>query len=135
MEFIRYYVVSLFLVLCVGCASPARYDWGTYSSDLYQDYNSPTAEQAQKFINVLDERFERVESRGTLPAPGLYAEYATLKMQQGDNEKAIEYFQKERTAWPESTVLMDALIAALSSDAAAENYPQSEAMEKDVSGE
>ena len=43
-------------------------------------------------------------------APGLYAEYAFLLMRRGENERAIEYYNKEKALWPESAQFMDSMI-------------------------
>lgn len=103
------------LILCAlgtGCVSN-QHDWGNYSTELYQYYKSPAPEQRAQFQEELASVFERVESKGLVPAPGLYAEYGTLLMESEDYSGAIEYFQKEKAAWPESSTLMDALITSL----------------------
>jgi len=42
--------------------------------------------------------------------PGVHAEYGFLLFQRGDYAGAIENFEKERRAFPESATLMDKLI-------------------------
>lgn len=45
--------------------------------------------------------------------PNFYSEIGTLYLKQDDHQKAKEYFIKEKEAYPESTVLMDKLVANL----------------------
>ena len=51
---------------------------------------------------------------GKVPPPGLYAELGTLYLEAGDTQTAIDYYQKEQDAWPESQHLMTSLITTLS---------------------
>lgn len=100
------------LLLASGCVS-TRHDWGSYENELYTYYKSPTDVERQELINELAEVFVRAEEGGTIPPPGLYAEYGNFLFQAGDLQQAIEYFKKEKAAWPESAKLMDSLVAAL----------------------
>lgn len=112
MEFLSRSFSLVALLTVTGCTS-TLHDWGGYSSELYQYYKSPTQEQQVALQSELFTIFERAEAKGIAPPPGLYAEYGTLLLENGDSNGAIEYFQKEKTVWPESGKLMDALIAAL----------------------
>lgn len=110
---------ALFLVLCAvlllaGC-SQKRYDWGGYNSYLYSYYASPEA--AEEFREALEYHIQRLEELGRVPPPGLYAELGTLHLEAGDTRTAIEFYQKEQEAWPESRHLMTSLIATLGKDA------------------
>lgn len=122
-----------FVTLCLlssGCVS-TQHDWGEYSTELYQYYQSPDAEQRLEFQEELTRVFERAESKGLVPAPGLYAEYGTLMMESENYTTAVEYYRKEKAAWPESSKLMDALISSLERQAPEANpTPASLAEEK-----
>jgi hypothetical protein len=91
-----------------GCAAQPLYKWGNYDGLLYESYKEPgkTAELQQN----LEHHIASLEHSHAKVAPGLYAELGTLYMQNGDAEKARQYFAKERDAWPESRTLMDSLI-------------------------
>lgn len=97
-------------ILC-ACESPGLYSWGNYESDLYRYYH-----QADKRKVVVADHLAfiaRLEHNGVKPAPGLYAEAGTFLLLQGEPELAIEYYQKEHDAWPESQQLMSKLITNL----------------------
>ncbi|OGA96673.1 MAG: hypothetical protein A3E79_04965 [Burkholderiales bacterium RIFCSPHIGHO2_12_FULL_61_11] len=100
-------LASLFLT---GCAN-RLYQWGDYGSfdsKLYQSYRNP--EKALEFRQGLELHISKIEASKQKVAPGLYAELGTLHLQAGDANKAVAMYIKERDAWPESRVLMDALI-------------------------
>ncbi|NNJ70828.1 MAG: DUF4810 domain-containing protein, partial [Kiritimatiellales bacterium] len=62
-------------------------------------------------LTGLIEKYEARKTPATKPmAPGLYAEYGFLLMRQGENGRAISYFNKEKALWPESAVFMDSMI-------------------------
>lgn len=105
-------LLILSIALLSGCAS-TKYDWGTYESDLYRYYKTSTTEDRQSLENELAEIFARTEQNGAVPPPGLYAEYGTFQFLAGDYPTAIQYYQKEKEAWPESSKLMDSMIAKL----------------------
>lgn len=110
---------SLFLMLCAvtllaGC-SHGRYDWGGYNSYLYSYYESP--QTAEEFRGALEYHIQRLDGMGKAPPPGLYAELGTLYLEAGDTQTAIDYYQKEQDAWPESQHLMTSLITTLSKGA------------------
>ena len=59
----------------------------------------------------LESLIQSQEHQSQKVAPGLYAELGTLYYQSGDNGRARTLYERERTTWPESKALMDALIA------------------------
>lgn len=91
-----------------GCSAPLMYQWGNYDKLLYQSYKSP--DTALEVRQALETHILKLESANQRVPPGLYAELGTMYFQSGDNPKAIGYYVKERTTWPESVTLMDALI-------------------------
>lgn len=109
-------LASLFLT---GCAN-RLYQWGDYGgvdSMLYQSYKNP--EKALEFRQGLELHISKMETSKQKVAPGLYAELGTLHLQAGDATRAVEMYIKERDAWPESRVLMDALIINVTKRASA----------------
>ena len=99
--------------LLFGCVQ-TQHDWGDYSNELYTYYKNPTPEERIELTDELLEIFERVEKKGAIPPPGLYAEYGTFLFQNGDFPGAITFYTKEKKAWPDSTQFMDSLINSLS---------------------
>lgn len=105
-RFIILVLASLFLF---GCATSTKYDWGNYEGSLYKHYKNP-AEQ-EKYVLALASVIEDGEKSGRVP-PGIYAEYGYMLYTTGRNADSISYFEKEKKAWPESTLLMDRMIAS-----------------------
>ncbi len=105
-----------------ACAPQQKYYWGSYEEDLYGYYKDP--EQLESFMQALEQAIENAEEGqkegpsldGTNPpvlAPGLYAEFAYLLMIKNQPSEARRYFVREKETWPESTVLMDKMIAVI----------------------
>lgn len=102
------YGVAMLLAL-TGCATKSGlYDWGGYDGLLYQSYKEPATVAAN--MQKLEVHIGKLEQSGQKVAPGLYADLGTMYLQAGNKEKARANFMKERELWPESRVLMDALL-------------------------
>ncbi|AVY93545.1 DUF4810 domain-containing protein [Microvirgula curvata] len=100
-------------LMLAGCAAQRdKYTWGEYESSLYSYYKNP--ENAAALTLALQKTIEGAEKGKLPPAPGLYAEYGYLLMQQGKKQEAIAAFEKEKQRWPESGKLMDNMIKAAS---------------------
>jgi hypothetical protein len=95
----------------VGCATPSAYDWGGYDQLLYLSYKDPATSDAM--LVGIETHIGALEAAGSRVAPGLYAELGTLYLERGELDRAIEWYAKERDAWPESKYLMEAMIASL----------------------
>jgi hypothetical protein len=91
-----------------GCAT-SKYHWGNYEDSLYKHYKNPADQE--KYAAALASVIEDGEQSGTVP-PGIYAEYGYVFYSIGRNADSISYFEKEKKAWPESTLLMDKMIAS-----------------------
>lgn len=95
-----------------GCATSRQaYDWGSYDQLLYETYKEPVRAEALRI--ELETHIAALEAGNSKVAPGLYAELGTLYLEAGDADRAIELYEKERAAWPESRGLMTALIVSL----------------------
>lgn len=94
-----------------GCATQSMYEWGGYEQLLYQSYKDPVKVEAMRI--GLETQIASLEEAGLKVAPGLYAELGTLYLQAGAEDKAINMYEKERDAWPESRGLMNAMIGNL----------------------
>ena len=104
--------VILFTVMTLGlisCAPRAMYYWGNYENKLYKYYKNPA--EVEKMAESLAKIIERGEVDGRVP-PGIYAEYGYLLLITGNSGEAITYFEKEKLRWPESSMLMDKMIAS-----------------------
>lgn len=105
----RFSALILVVFLLPGCATPAKYQWGKYENSLYSHYKNP-ADQEQ-FAASLAATIAKGEETGSVP-PGIYAEYGYVLYSVGRNTEALSYFEKEKKTWPESTLLMDKMIAS-----------------------
>ena len=105
-------LIAVALLALTGCANKrGLYEWGGYDGLLYQTYKSPEA--AAKSRLALSAHIAVLEKGGKRVAPGLYADLGTLLLQSGDKAGALANYRREREMWPESAVLMDAMIKNL----------------------
>ncbi|SRR5260221_14427495 len=103
------YLVPLAAVLLAGCGLPGpKYNWGDYQTSLYAYYGDPKAEAA--YEKSLNDIAANDGKPGRKAPPGLLAEYGYIAQSHGDTDKAIQLFQREKQAWPESTVFMNKAI-------------------------
>jgi hypothetical protein len=106
-----------------GCATTKdAYDWGNYDEMLYRSYKDATKIDAYRV--GLETHIAAVEKKNGRVPPGLYAEVGTAYLQRGDSDRAIEWYSRERAAWPESKGLMDVMIANLERRKKAPEEPQ-----------
>lgn len=103
-------IFSWVAVTMGACAPVGMYEWGGYQDRLYSYYKDP--EEIGGLVKALESTISRGEKSKRVP-PGMYAEYGYLLMVQNRRDEAIGFFRKEKTAWPESTVLMDKMIASI----------------------
>lgn len=97
--------------ILTGCATAPRslYDWGDYEDSLYRRYTQQDFAKAEAAVYRM---LPQVDGRGRVP-PGVYADYGFLLYRRGELAAAVRYFGKEKAAYPESTLLMDKLIARI----------------------
>jgi hypothetical protein len=108
--------IAAVAALLSGCATTHdKYAWGSYDHSLYVYYKDPAT------VGALSQRLEATikdaDSTKAVVAPGIYAEYGYLLLQQGKAQDAIGAFQQEEKRWPESKVFMDRMIQVASSQA------------------
>ena len=98
-------LVSLGLV---GCATPDRFEWGSYDNALYAYSKHP--DRLPVFETALQAAISKGRADGRL-APGLQAELGYLYLGQGKRAEAIELFKAEMADFPESRTLLTKIIA------------------------
>jgi hypothetical protein len=93
-----------------GCATEPKqlYRWGGYDDALYTHYKHP--QDRTEFVEKMKKVVLESEQAGKKVPPGCYAEYGFALLEEGQNEAAESYFDKERDAWPESSGLMDKMV-------------------------
>jgi hypothetical protein len=93
-----------------ACAPATRFEWGGYEQALYAYAQNP--ENRSVYRTSLEQAIERGERRDAV-APGMYAELGYLDLEDGQGERAIQNFRRERALFPESAVFMDRVIRQL----------------------
>ena len=110
----RLVLVTAATVLVTACATnQPKYAWGTYDRSLYVYYKNPAT--AAALAQSLEATINAAEKTNAVVAPGIYAEYGYLLLQEGNATAAVDAFHKEETHWPESKVFMDHMIQASAS--------------------
>jgi len=104
----KYLFVILLLFSLIGCGAHTRYNWSNYDTKMYSHYKNPS--EREQFVQALKEILDYAEPEGKVP-PGIYAEYGFVLYEEGNNQQAVIYFQKEADKWPESRAFMTKLIA------------------------
>jgi len=105
----KWYMALLPAMLAAGCAGPGTmYEWGNYQPALLDNTKS---DDNEKFEEKLRETIEKGEEKDAVP-PGVYAELGYVLLNSQRPAEAITYFEKEKSRFPESTVLMDKMIAS-----------------------
>jgi len=104
----KYICVLFLLFFLIGCQAHSRYYWSSYDTKMYKHYKNPA--EREQFVQALKEILDEAEPEGKVP-PGIYAEYGFVMYEQGNNQQAILYYQKEANKWPESRAFMNKLIA------------------------
>lgn len=103
------YIAPFAVLLLAGCQQGGgpKYYWGDYQTSLYDYYANPTAEP--NYEKALGD-VTLADAKGKKTPPGLFAEYGYIALSHGDTDKAIQLFQREKQAWPESSAFMDKAI-------------------------
>jgi hypothetical protein len=104
----KYLCILFLLFSLIGCVAQSRYNWSNYDTKMYQHYKNPAEKEI--FVQALKEILDNAEQNGNVP-PGIYAEYGFVMYEQGNNQQAVIYYQKEANKWPESRAFMNKLIA------------------------
>jgi len=97
---------ALLLTACTGNQTPTLYAWGDYPDQTYHHLKGEESSYHES-IQSLEEQVRITESGRRNVPPGLFAYLGLLYLKSGQPDKAAEYFQSEKAAFPESTVFMD----------------------------
>ncbi len=112
-------IIILFCLLTAallsGCATENRtlYHWGSYESQVYNTYCEPDEASAYNQIEKMEADIEVARSKGLPLPPGFRAHLGYLYFQQGKYDLAIQSFEAEKQAFPESAVLMNRFITQI----------------------
>ncbi|NIJ47524.1 DUF4810 domain-containing protein [Rhizomicrobium electricum] len=103
--------LPLAALVLAGCGTPTKYYWGNYEELVYANYAKPGAVALDKQIQILQGDAQKAQKEGRPLPPGFHAQLGYLYAQQGSADQAKVQFETEKQLFPESTVLMDRLIA------------------------
>ncbi len=107
------------VLLAAGCAQtpphPTGFYWGDYSRGRYAYEKAPNAQTLEAHRRTLEAIITRAEQGTVKVPPGVYAELGKLYLDQGDKTTALQWFRREVEQFPESAILMQALIEEASS--------------------
>ncbi len=108
------FLLLLYTLIVGGCArEKSLYHWGDYSKTLYhlrKDVNDTTREQHMTELEAIVKVSK--ESNLSVP-PGVYCELGYMYANKGNNKEALDLFVLEKTTYPESTILVNRLIARI----------------------
>ena len=112
-------VTALLALVLTGCAvkNQGIYFWGDYSATAYDLKREPTVEHRAKHVQTLKNIVQNASSKGKKVPPGICAELALLVLEDKDVVAAKQLFEQEKTLFPESAKLMDAMISRLTQGA------------------
>jgi hypothetical protein len=103
----------LALLALAGCRTAPTYYWGNYEATTYSGYSKPGKLDLTAQASLLNEDLAHAERAHLRVNPGLHAQLGYVYVQMGRVGDAREQFIAEKTLFPESTVLMDRMIAKL----------------------
>ena len=102
----------LLLASSVGCGHRLYY-WGSYEPMVHSMYASPEKSDPPTQIAKLGAEVEKANAAGKKVAPGINAHLGYMYFQVGDRDAATKYLNAEKQLYPESTVMVDRMLAAL----------------------
>lgn len=107
---LRFFAMGLAVGLLAACAQPkSLYSWQSYQPMVYvylQEENEDYVVQ----IQTLEENVQSARATDKALPPGFRAHLGMLYLKTGDGTKAVEQWQGEKLAFPESAAFMDFLL-------------------------
>jgi len=109
----KYAAFGLFMAFMSACSPMPKplYNYEEYSQSYYNLKKEPSEESALVYKRVLEEVItKKGESSSQRVPPGIYANLGYFYLKTGNREKAIEYFNQEKSVYPEAAFFMDRMI-------------------------
>ncbi|MEG0253030.1 MAG: DUF4810 domain-containing protein [Muribaculaceae bacterium] len=105
-------VASLIFALsaCNSTSTTPLYSWNNYENDSYHYYKNQTPKSVESLMKTYEEMIKTPRGSRKVVAPGIYAEYGYLLIQNGKVDEGITMFKNEKHLYPESAAFMDRLI-------------------------
>jgi hypothetical protein len=99
-------------VLATGCQNETYY-WGHYENLVYVSYAKPGKVSPEMQVSVMEQDMQKASSENKPLPPGFHAHLGYEYYLCGKPTLALQQFEKEKAEFPESSVFMDRMIAAL----------------------
>ena len=109
----RSFWLLVLAALLTGCAGPSLYSWGHYEDLIYTSYAAPGKVPPELQVEKLEQDYQKARAANKRMHPGFHAQLGYLYVQLGKLDQAQQEFQTEKAEFPESTVLMDRMLASL----------------------
>jgi len=107
-------MISAVVFFVAGCQSSDKYYWGHYEDLIYVSYAEPGKLPVESQVKTMEDDLQKAEAAGKPVPPGFHAQLGYLYFQMGRADMARAEFETEKRLFPESTVLMDRMLANLS---------------------
>ncbi len=106
----RWAGICLSVSLLAACAQPqGLYSWGSYQPMVHA-YLQEDGEDYAAQVQTLEEDVESARATEQALPPGFRAHLGLLYLKLGNGAKAVEQWQGEKLAFPESSAFMDFLL-------------------------
>jgi len=111
MKNVLFVLLSIIGLIISGCSSKKpMYEYANYSESYYQLKQNGDAQSAATWKTSLEESIEKSNAYAIRVPPGIYANLGYLYLKVNDTQKAISFFEAEKSLYPEASVFMDNLI-------------------------
>lgn len=107
-------LISAVVLFVAGCQSSEKYYWGHYEDLIYVSYAEPGKIPVEVQAQTMEDDLHKAEAAGKPVPPGFHAQLGYLYSKMGRADAARAEFESEKRQFPESTVLMDRMLANLS---------------------
>jgi len=108
---IKILLTVCFTLVFSGCATKKpMYDYDEYSETFYAMKRETSNETQAEFKNTLETIIAKSEKQSMRVPPGVYANLGYFYLKANDENKAISYFELEKSTYPEAIHFMDRLI-------------------------
>jgi len=102
----------VFVLILANCTVTTndQYFWGSYENLLYDMYIKPGSVPPPLQIDKLEVDISKATNKGKAIPPGVFAHLGMMYAANGDIANATRAFNKEKTLYPESQVLIDGML-------------------------
>ncbi|MFT4902199.1 MAG: hypothetical protein ACI81V_001484 [Lentimonas sp.] len=104
--------ILLLAAMCLlsGCMKTTAYYWGDYEEQVYQMYAAPDQASALVQLEALEGDLQKAASLDQPLPPGMRAHMGFLYYQLNRYDEARAAFAAEKSAFPESALMMERFI-------------------------